>query len=486
MHHSHVDGVPVFRCAEAGELRATLRFGAGVRDEAYRTRGVSALVAALAVRETGRRTSETALSVRAATGIGETAFSVSGRTEDVVEQLAALCAALGELPVDGVAAGVGAASCLPWPAAAALNARYGAQASGLDGQERTCPWPPTTEMVQAHAATWFTKANAVLTLTGPEPVGLRLPLPEGNRPQRSAPRARYPRASWTHRSIDGIAVSVETPVDSAASDVAHRVLHDRVTAALAERPTPVGPVETTVVPHDSKTVVRLLFTPAPADAVEEVAATLWSHALRLARIAPEQTEVDRHRRDATPLLDIAAHAELFGTPDPDEDGRRRALDAVTPDDVRDAWRLAMSQAQLVVPSGQLLDLAGPDGRRLWCTSCWTWDELPPWGEKFHEPLRRRAVRRSQERHWTILTRDSVVFCTAGPFHTLRFDEVIAVERHGSERVLIGRCGCEIGIDPAWYRGGRRLIRALDEAVPAQLAYDCDEERDSHVQRPSRA
>ncbi|MDT7839759.1 hypothetical protein [Streptomyces justiciae] len=274
-------------------------------------------------------------------------------------------AALGELPVDGVAAGVGAASSLPWPAAAALNARYGAQASGLDGQERTCPWPPTTEMVQAHAATWFTKANAVLTLTGPETVGLRLPLPEGDRRQRSAPRARYPRASWTHRSIDGIAVSVETPVDSAASDVAHRVLHDRVTAALAERPTPVGPVETTVVPHDSKAVVRLLFTPAPADAIEEV---------------------------AMPLLDIAAHAELFGTPDPDEDGRRRASDAVTPDDVRDAWRLAMSQAQLVVPSGQLLDLAGPDGRRLWYTSCWTWDELPPWGEKFHEPPHRRAFR----------------------------------------------------------------------------------------------
>jgi len=490
MHHSHVDGVPVHRCAEDGELRATLRFGAGVRDETYRTRGVGALVAALAVRETRRRTSETALSVGVSTGIAETAFSVSGRPEDVVEQLAALCGALGELPVDEVAdlvsAGERAASCLPWPAAAALNARYGAQAAGLDGQEPTCPWPPTAEMVPTHAATWFTKANAVLTLTGPEPVGLRLPLPDGTRPHRSAPRARYPRASWTHRSIDGIAVSVEAPVDSAASDVAHRVFHDRVTAALAERPAPVGPVETAVVPHDSRTVVRLLFTPAPADAIEEVVATLWSHALRLARIAPEQAEVDRHRRDATPLLDIAAHAELFGTPGPDKDGRRRAFAAVTPDDVRDAWRQAMSQAQLVVPSGLLLDLAGPDGRRLWCTSCWTWDELPPWGEKFHEPLPRRAFRRSRERHSTILTRDSVVFCTSGPFHTLRFDDVIAIERHGSERVLIGRCGCDIGIDPAWYRGGRRLIRALDEAVPAELAYDRDEERGSHVQPPSRA
>ncbi|MGW0185706.1 hypothetical protein ACWDV7_08155 [Streptomyces sp. NPDC003362] len=62
----------------------------------------------------------------------------------------------------------------------------------------------------------------------------------------------------------------------------------------------------------------------------------------------------------------------------------------------------------------LLDLVGPDGRRLWCTSCWTWDEMAPWG---------------------------------------------------------GGVPCPIGIDPASYQGRERLVRAVDEAVPAGLAVD---------------
>ena len=47
----------------------------------------------------------------------------------------------------------------------------------------------------------------------------------------------------------------------------------------------------------------------------------------------------------------------------------------------------------------------------------------------------------------------------------------AARRIRRERHLVGRCGCSIGVDPAWYRGGHRLTRAVDEAVPADLAFD---------------
>jgi hypothetical protein len=131
----------------------------------------------------------------------------------------------------------------------------------------------------------------------------------------------------------------------------------------------------------------------------------------------------------------------------------------------------MGQAQLVVPEGLLPDLVGPDGRRLWCTSCWTWDEMAPWGQVFHAPLLRRAFTRAAQRHWMVLTAESIVACTPNAYHELRFDDVIALERWGSARNLIGPCGCPIGIDPASYQGGERLVRAIDEAVPAGLAVD---------------
>ncbi|RFC71119.1 hypothetical protein DXZ75_28675 [Streptomyces sp. AcE210] len=65
----------------------------------------------------------------------------------------------------------------------------------------------------------------------------------------------------------------------------------------------------------------------------------------------------------------------------------------------------------------------------------------------------------------------MVSCKPGAHHELPFDDVLGLERWGLERNLIGRCGCNVGIDPAWYRGGQRLIRALDDAVPAELAFD---------------
>ncbi|MFF1401148.1 hypothetical protein ACFVZD_46545 [Streptomyces sp. NPDC058287] len=481
MHHSHVDGVPVLRFSGPGPLHATLRFGVGARDETYRTLGISRLVAALAAHTARHRLPERAEPV-VSTGLEETQFAVSGSPEEVSNWLEALCMALSDLPADRLGEvahtlDADAARSLDPRAAAALNARYGSQASGLEGHKRDRYHLPTADMLLAHTTAWFTQANAVLTLTGPNPAGLRLPLPPGNRPRRSAPRALYPRASWTHRNIDGVVLSVETPIGSAAAEVAHRILTERVTSALCGQPGPAVPVEAATALHDSITLVRLLLASATTNDAERVAATMWSQALRLAGNEPDPAEVARHRcpPGGAPAqmrtLDDAARTKLFGAPSLDEGSRRRALECVTPPAVRDSWQQSMERAQLVVPEGLLLHLAGPDGRRLWCASCWTWDEIPPWGQVFREPLAKRTLTRAAERHWVVLTAKSVVACQPGIHHELRFDDVIALERWGPERNLIGRCGCNVGIAPASYRGGQRLTLAVDEAVPAELAFD---------------
>ncbi|MFC9669986.1 hypothetical protein [Streptomyces sp. NPDC056949] len=407
MHRSHVDGVAVFRLSEPGPLHATLRFGIGARDETYRTLGISRLVATLAAHATRQQIPELAEPV-VSTTLEETRFTVSGTHQEVSDCLEALCAALSDLPVgqlsevahklDGQVA-----SPLDLRTAGALNARYGTQATGLEGHERSSHYLPTPDMLLRHAAAWFTRANAVLTLTGPNPAGLRLPLPPGDRPRRSPPQARQSRATWTHRNIDGVALTVETPVASAAASVAHRILRERVTAAVAGQSMPAASTEAATALHDSLTVVRLLLTPTRAGDAEGTAATMWSEAMSLASKEPAPAEVARHRspseeaREELVTLDDAARAELFGTPFLDEGSRRRALECVTPRDVRDAWQRAMERAQLVVPEGLLLHLTGPDGRRLWCTSCWTWDEIPPWGQVFRPPLAKRALRRTAER-----------------------------------------------------------------------------------------
>ncbi|CAL9332458.1 hypothetical protein SUDANB105_00102 [Streptomyces sp. enrichment culture] len=221
-------------------------------------------------------------------------------------------------------------------------------------------------MVLAHAAAFFTRSNAVLTSTGPDAAGLRLPLPPPKANAHAAPRpaARYPRASWTHRTIDGVALSVEAPVGSAATAVGHRILRERPAAALSRGPESAAVVQQATALRGSGRVVRLLLASAAASDVEAVAATVWREAMRLARQEPASDELARHRTEpeGAPArlrtLDDVARGELFGAPWLDEGSRHRAVESVTPRDVRDAWQEAMGQAQLVVPEGRRRRSAG--------------------------------------------------------------------------------------------------------------------------------
>jgi hypothetical protein len=474
MHRSHLDGVPVFRFTESGLVHAALRFGVGTRDETFRTLGITRVVAALAVETVRRRIpEEPQLAVPVGVGIGvgvgveETCFTVSGRAEDVAARLTALSLALSELSdlsaerLEEVARRLHheVDETVDPRAVAALNARYGSHTAGLECGKHGWHHLPTAGMVLEHTAAFFTRANAVLTFTGPDPAGLRLPLPQGVRPRRTAPAARYPRTPWTHRDIDGVVLSVEAPVDSAAAAVAHRILRERLASALGRGSEAAAPVEVTAALHDRGRLVRLLVTSATASDAEAVAATVWREAMRLARQEPASEELVRARTEAEGLparlrtLDDVARGELFGTPCLDEGSRRRAVESVTPRDVRDAWQEAMAQAQLVVPQGLLLDPRRPGQSSPVVHVLLDLGRAGPVGEVFRPPLARRAFTRASERHWMVLTAESIVACTPGAYHELRFDDVVALERWGPARNVIGPCGCPVGIDPASYRGG---------------------------------
>lgn len=482
MHHRYVvDGMPVLWNSQPGLLRATLRFSVGLRDEEYATFGISRRIAELTAHTVRRQRPELPAPV-VTSGFEETQFTVSGRPDHVTEALEVLCQVLSDLPAgqgDDVAIGNGdgPGRWFDVRTAAALNARYGSQGAGLAGHEEIQDCAPGNDALLAHAEAWFNRSNTVLTLTGPEPEVLRLPLPPGERPSRHAPSASHSDASWAFRDTDSVTLSVETPLVSAAATVACRILAERVTAALADRAGSAPGAEVTTVLHDATTAIRILVVTPPAGEVETVATMLWAQARGLALAEPTRDEVIRNTssHNGAPAgqsaLDAAARSELFGTPFLSEGSNAAAFAAVTERDVRAAWHRAMERAQLVVPTGPILRLAGPGGRRLWCSTCWTWDEKAPWGQVFRPSLVKHLRTRTKQRHWAVLTPTSVVACTPQAYHELRFDDVLALERWGAERRLIGRCGCTIGINPAWFRNGQRLIQAVDKAVPADLTFD---------------
>jgi hypothetical protein len=169
MYRSHLDGVPAFHFTDSGSLHAALRFGVGTRDESFRSLGITRLVAALAVDGT-RRQFPGGPRLGISVGIEETRFTVSGAAEDVVACLTALCVALSDPPTERLeevarALRHGGGESADPRAVAALNARYGSHAAGLECGEHGWHHLPTADMA----------SNAVLTSTGPDPSAPGLP-----------------------------------------------------------------------------------------------------------------------------------------------------------------------------------------------------------------------------------------------------------------------------------------------------------------------
>jgi predicted Zn-dependent peptidase len=167
MNETEVDGVPVLWAEAPGPLTGTLVFGVGARDETFRTIGVTHLVEHLAMSTLPRVHYEH----NAAVDLDKTEFYAAGKPEHVVSFLAAVCEALGDLPLDriekeaGVLAAEGGHVAHP-TAAVLLNRRFGANGAGLALWEGPGYDRLTAEHVTEHVRKFFTKANAVVTFTG--------------------------------------------------------------------------------------------------------------------------------------------------------------------------------------------------------------------------------------------------------------------------------------------------------------------------------
>ncbi|WP_329386869.1 hypothetical protein OG625_29020 [Streptomyces sp. NBC_01351] len=483
MQRTSADGVTVLWTDAPGPLTAQLSFGCGVRDETAPTMGVTRVIEALVMAEVGPRLHQFASIVDAE----ETHFHAAGTPEAVTDFLHTVCRTLSDLPLHRTehTARLLSIDGAPIPehgAVAPLGARFGPHAFGLVLHHDTDMYAAITpDTVRAHAATYFTRGNAVLALDGPVPEGLTLPLPAGPGPERTTPRTRAGR-SWQHRPVDTVSLLLTSGTSSAPAMAAHMTLRRRVERAVRDLYGVSNQVSAHFFIRDRLTQDRVLLLDILDGHAEQAAETLWHETLRLTREGPAQTELDEYTAYVHAELDfIGAHwraleravtAELFGTPFLDDRTLLEGLEAVTPQDVRHYLEQALTDAVLVVPHQVFPRLTGPRGTGLRNSDCWRTEGPPTTGTLFPMPRLRRAISPRDERGEWVLTPWGLV-CRDGTAdeHDIRFDEIALMIRDGDNRAVLTGCGCDMTIYPQYFKRGEQLIAALDAAVPTELVRD---------------
>lgn len=180
IHQTEVDGVLTLLAPGAGPMRAGLVFRVGTADETLPLSGITHLVEHLALHRLGVADYH----YNGVTSATETHFHVQGSPEHVSSYLNGVCHGLTELPLERLETErtilrTEATGRAPDPGA---RWRHGARDYGLSGYPEWGVGQVHPDQVRAWAASWFTRANAVLWIVGDAvPPGLRLALPDGDR-----------------------------------------------------------------------------------------------------------------------------------------------------------------------------------------------------------------------------------------------------------------------------------------------------------------
>ncbi len=473
MEQLEIDGVRVVWQPAPGPLRAALMFRVGRRDETFVTGGITHLVEHLAMSVLPRSHVER----NATVDIGTTTFTVTGRPEQVVDFLGSVCEALADLPMQRLAVEAAVLRAengfVDHPSLTQLLVRrYGARGSGLAGMGEPALGALTEEQVRAYAARHFVRGNAVLTLTGPPPPGLRLPLPPGAPPERE-PNVPLPLPlpAWSDHPVDGVAVSL-LAADDEALGAGMRILRDRLEDDLRRDRGLVYEVDWSGVRTGKDTVhVGLYLDPKRAD-VPEVAQAA-ARALRamadrgptddeLAHDLEGFVEVMADERAVPEHLDSFAADLLNGLTPPTLEDRLAERRRVTAARVREVFRAALPSLYVLVPEEVDLDRAAGDLG------------LPREPDSVFAPVTGRVVKRrllsAAPRGATLTLADAGITLTVpGLTTTVLFDDAVAViEDPDGERRLVGIDGHNIPLVESDWKDGEAVLAAVRARVPAHL------------------
>lgn len=467
---TEISGIRTLHLPASGCTRLTLHVGVGWADESFATRGVTHAIEHLVMggAEPGR------LETNACVMPFQTAFWANGPAPLVGQFLNQVAAALRDLPLDRLDRErnvleaetnrhtFGAHEVL-------LKSRFGICGPGLGMFPGIGPLGLDPATVARHHAQWFVAGNAVLTVVGPVPEDLDLRLPPGEAPTRTFDTWRGGPA-WDRADVRDPCASIEghdTPVASVAIRAAAAALERRL---RHERGIAYGVVPDVVRLPGTGRVVLQLSTRAAPGAVAEVAAELITELRRRSSLGVTADEladdVEWSRLLTGDLEAAASHVQLqaerllAGQPARQLAEVREMVAAVTADEVRGALLESLPTALLLVPR----DSPAPQGLPL-VPTCAALPDLTT-------PRLRRRLRSGLPAGTALGFADGVVQYRDedGDVHEVRFDECVGVGVAHGGRLLFGRRGCFVWVDPREFRGAKAVVRAIDELLPSHLHF----------------
>lgn len=293
-NYTHVDGVHTLWRDVPGPLVGILTFRVGQADESLGSRGITHLCEHLLLSHFG----STPYAYQGTTGPTTTSFSVRGAPEEVATHLTSISHALRTgaflerleherrvLAIEGRQRG----NSITFDH---LGRRFGASGPGL------ISWPEwglhrlTRDEVWAWATTRFTIDNAVLSLSGPPPTGLRLELFRGA--HIPAPDARPFSASLPATTVWDGPVGLTALVErSRASVGALSIFAERVVQTLRHEMGATYSPMADYVPLDGSTALVVSQTDAMGQHGPRVAWQLYQLLGELASAGPTSVEVSR-------------------------------------------------------------------------------------------------------------------------------------------------------------------------------------------------
>jgi hypothetical protein len=475
---TEVDGIPtLWLDAGEGPFVAALSFRVGRADEPAPRSGISHIVEHLALARLGVQPYDHNGFVDAT----RTNFHSVGRPDDAVQFMGAVAGALADPPLDRLLLerrvlrsehdqqGPSIGGAVRW-------FRWGYTGHGLIGEEELGLEWLGPDPVRDWIAGRFTRANAVLWLSGPPPADLRIPLPDGPAygppPNGPIPTLRFPlHHTWNGPGVTLAWLMPRQPESNMLINIAHRRARQRLRFDLGL----IYDVSMDYDPLDADTAHVTLGADCPDERVAQVRDALLTVVDELASTGPTTEELaaevtgfvrqfdDRDARIG--FLDASVIDLLFRreprTAEQIIEGRR----LVTPDHAATTLRTSL-ESLLLLASGELLP-----GERFRRYPAYSTDEVA--GKVYGPAGFFLPGRRPKDR--LVAGPDGLTLRT-GPTEriTVRYRDCVAVGHPGPGlRDLWSADGFRIGVASESWKDGDEILRAVDAALAPELVA-CDE------------
>ena len=456
------DGVPLLSARLDGPLEARLEFDVGSEDEPVHLHGITHIVEHLTLAGLGAQP----YAYNGEVSPTGTTFVALGSEEQVQAFLTHVCRTLGELPLDRMTdelriLRVEASRRELNQIQADLITRFGAMGPAISGWREYGLHSATPDAVQSWAHRWFTRSNAVLTLTGDVPEGLALPLPKGPaREPRSLPPDRVTGRRWGPRKTKLVSVSVvRVSADLPAGMLGIQAARERALAALRSQSAVSYSVSAVQLGIGNERVLCQLAADADAAAYWEVLSTLSSSLTGVCREGPSEAELAfltergglaaEDRRSAPGMLALNANRVRKNLPVIQVGEFIELQRSVRPEDV----------VRILSPSLELVLALGPS---LLGGALPGWQEISEWSPTTISGQEFRAVP-GQDTGELVIGPEGVMWRRhRRAFRTIRWQDAAAVLcwENGARRV-VGADGVTVFVAPWGFNGGAAMTSLVD-------------------------